>query len=98
VRALIDRNRSLLAELLREHLPEVRYVPPQAGYLTWLDCTALGLGDDPAMAFLERGKVALSSGPTFGTQGNGFARLNIATTRTLLEEAVRRMAASRSAG
>ncbi|GAC1524169.1 MAG: aminotransferase class I/II-fold pyridoxal phosphate-dependent enzyme [Polyangiales bacterium] len=90
--AIIDRNRMLLAELLAEHMPLVRYVPPQAGYLAWLDCTALGLGDDPAMAFLERGKVALSSGPSFGAQGAGFARLNIATTRALLEEAVRRMA------
>ena len=92
--AIIDRNRSLLGDLLREHLPSVRWVPPQAGYLTWLDCSALALGPDPAATFLARGKVALSSGPTFGTQGAGFARLNIATSRTLLEEAVRRMASA----
>jgi cysteine-S-conjugate beta-lyase len=92
--AILDRNRLLLADLLREHLPAVRYMPPQAGYLTWLDCRALGLGDNPARAFLQRGKVALSAGPTFGTGGDGFARLNIATTRALLEEAVRRMAAA----
>ncbi len=91
---IVDRNRALLAELLREHLPEVRYVPPRAGYLAWLDCTALGLGDDPAAVFLERGKVALSSGPTFGVEGVGFARLNIATSKALLEEAVRRMASA----
>jgi cystathionine beta-lyase len=41
---------------------------------------------------LKRGKVALSPGPAFGEQGKGFARLNIATTRSLLEEAVRRIA------
>jgi cystathionine beta-lyase len=87
----IDRNRSLLEELLRAELPRVRYVPPRAGYLAWLDCTDLGLGDDPASAFLERGRVALSSGPSFGVEGKGFARMNIATTRTLLEDAVRRM-------
>ena len=90
--AIIDRNRSLLRELLREHLPTVGYLPPQAGYLAWLDCTTLGLGDDPAASFLARGKVALSSGPSFGAEGAGFARLNMATTRALLEEAVRRMA------
>ena len=43
--------------------PRCGYVPPEAGYLAWLDCRALGLGDDPAEAFLERGRVALSSGP-----------------------------------
>lgn len=92
--SIIDRNRGLLAELLREHLPQVRYVPPRAGYLAWLDCSALGLGDDPAAAFLARGKVALSSGPSFGREGAGFARLNIATSRALLEDAVRRMASA----
>ena len=47
-------------------------------------------------AFLERGRVALSSGPTFGAEGKGFARLNLATTRALLEEAVRRIAIGRA--
>jgi cystathionine beta-lyase len=92
---ILDRNRALLADLLAAQLPGVRYVPPRAGYLAWLDCRALGLGDDPADAFLTRGRVALSPGPTFGEQGKGFARLNIGTTRALIEEAVRRMALAR---
>ena len=81
-------------ELLAEHLPGVGYRPPQAGYLAWLDCRALELGDDPAAVFLERGRVALSPGPPFGEQGRGFARLNFGTSSALLEEAVRRMAAA----
>jgi cysteine-S-conjugate beta-lyase len=94
VRAILERNRALLGSLLAEHLPEVRWIPQRAGYLCWLDCRDLGLGDDPARAFTRHGKVALSSGPMFGAQGKGFARLNIATSRGLLEEAVRRMAAA----
>lgn len=90
--AILDRNRALLGELLAEHLPAVRYLAPRAGYLAWLDCRDLGLGADPARAFLQRGKVALSAGPQFGRQGEGFARLNLATSAGLLEEAVRRMA------
>jgi cystathionine beta-lyase len=89
--AIIDRNRKRLADCLRSELPAVRYVMPQAGYLAWLDCSALTLGADPAAAFLANGRVALSSGPTFGAQGQGFARLNLATTGRLLEEAVVRM-------
>jgi cysteine-S-conjugate beta-lyase len=91
--AILDRNRHLLAELLAAHLPGARYVPPQASYLAWIDLRELGLGDDPAKAMLVRGRVALSPGPSFGAGGAGFARLNIATTRALLEEAVGRMAA-----
>jgi cystathionine beta-lyase len=90
----LDRNRRLLGELLADRLPQVGYLPPQAGYLAWLDCRALGLGDDPAAAFLERGQVALSEGPRFGEQGRGFARLNFGTSSALLEQAVRRMAAA----
>jgi cystathionine beta-lyase len=88
----LDRNRDLLGELLEEHLPRVRYARPDAGYLAWLDCRELALGDDPAQAFLEQGRVALSSGPVFGEEGRGYARLNFGTSKALLEEAVRRMA------
>lgn len=91
VLAILRRNRALLVDLLAEHLPAVRYVMPRASYLAWLDCRALGLGDDPAKHFLAKGRVALSPGPPFGDGGNGHARLNLATTRTLLEEAVLRM-------
>jgi len=74
--------------------PARRPPAPQAGYLTWLDCREAGLGDDPAAVFLDRGRVALVSGPTFGPQGAGFARLNVGTTPELVEEAVRRLAAA----
>lgn len=90
----LERNRATLADLLAEHLPAVRYLPPQAGYLAWLDCRELGLGEDPAEAFLERGRVALSQGLPFGHEGRGFARLNFGTSSALLGEAVRRMAAA----
>ncbi|MFF8674030.1 MalY/PatB family protein [Streptomyces sp. NPDC015242] len=90
----LDANRHLLADLLAEHLPAVRYRPGDATYLAWLDCRALGLGDDPADVFLRRGRVALTSGPPFGTGGAGHARLNLATSPEVLTEGVRRMAAA----
>jgi len=92
--AQLAENRARLSQLLGEHLPRVRYVPPEASCLAWLDCRALGLGYDPAAAFLSRGRVALSGGPGFGAQGRGFARLNMGTSPELMEEAVRRMAAA----
>lgn len=94
VRTQLAGTRQLLARLLAERLPQVRYRPPEASYLTWLDCRALGLGGDPAAVFLERGRVALSRGLDFGDEGWGYARLNIATSSRLVAEAVRRMAAS----
>jgi cystathionine beta-lyase len=90
--AVLDHNRTLLAELLAEHLAGVGYSQPRAGYLAWLDLRALDLGEDPSEALLEQGKVALSPGPSFGRQGAGFARLNIGTSPALVEEAVERIA------
>ncbi|MFY1632721.1 MalY/PatB family protein [Solwaraspora sp. WMMB335] len=94
VRAAIDANRRLLVEQLAAHLPQVRYAPGQATYLAWLDCRALGLGDDPAAVFRDRGRVALSAGPDFGSGGAGHARLNLAAAPQVVVAAVRRMAAS----
>ncbi|GAB2871835.1 aminotransferase class I/II-fold pyridoxal phosphate-dependent enzyme [Streptomyces deserti] len=90
----LDANRRLLTGLLAEHLPAIRYRPGEATYLAWLDCRALGLGDDPAEVFLTRGRVALNSGIPFGTGGAGHARLNLATSPEVIREGVRRMAAS----
>lgn len=101
----LDDNRRLLGRLLEEHLPGVRWTPPEATYLAWLDCRALGLDDGtatadrglvtsssgPAGAFLRRARVALSAGPAFGSGGAGHVRLNFATTSRILAEAVRRM-------
>ncbi|MEV7005873.1 aminotransferase class I/II-fold pyridoxal phosphate-dependent enzyme [Streptosporangium sp. NPDC051022] len=88
VRALLARNRRAVAEGLPEG---VGYLPPEATYLAWLDCGALGLGDDPSAFFLERAKVMLFRGPDFGPEGRGFARLNFATSPAVLDELLTRM-------
>ena len=89
----LDERRHLLAGLLAQHLPQVGYVPPEATFLAWLDCRALGL-DDPYATFLERGRVALEPGRKFGPGGDGFVRLNLAASNAVLTEAVERMAAA----
>jgi cysteine-S-conjugate beta-lyase len=89
--AQIDANATALPDLLAQSGLAIGYRKPQASFLAWLDCRPLGLGDDPAAVFLDRGRVALSRGPDFGTQGRGFARLNMGTSPALLAEAVRRM-------
>ncbi|MGV3480766.1 MAG: MalY/PatB family protein [Sphingobium sp.] len=86
----LQARRDQLAMLLAAHCPAIGYVPPEAGYLAWLDCRALGI-EDPAGYFLERAKVALSAGPDFGAPGAGHVRLNFATSAVILEEIVGRM-------
>ncbi|MGV9245503.1 MalY/PatB family protein [Streptomyces sp. NPDC003710] len=101
----LDANRHLLGQLIETHLPVVRYYPPQATYLAWLDCTRLGLHSDqqmggpgvvsdmagPAKMFLDEARVALSSGHVFGSGGAGCVRLNFATSPAILRQALASM-------
>jgi cystathionine beta-lyase len=91
VRALLDENRHALTALLADELPGVRYRPPDATYLAWLDCRDAGLGDDPAATFRARG-VEVSPGQQFGIEGVGHVRLNVATSPQILAATVRAMA------
>ena len=74
------------------HQGAMKGEPPDATYLAWLDCTRLGLGDDPAEVFERAGRVAVNPGPAFGEPGRGHVRVNLATHPELLAEGVRRMA------
>jgi cysteine-S-conjugate beta-lyase len=90
----LDRNRAQLHQDLAERLPQIRWRPPQATYLAWLDCTRLGLGDEPAAAFLDRGRLALGRGLDYGQPGAGHVRLNYATSPEHLTDAIDRMSAT----
>ena len=97
VLASLDDNRRLLADLLADELPGVRYRMPQATYLAWLDLSTLGWGDDPAAHALEHARVALAPGPGFGADaGRGHARLNFACSPEVLSEAITRIADARN--
>ena len=88
----LDRNRRLLADLLAERLPQVRYRPPEGTYLAWLDCRELALPQSPGAFFLERAGVAFVDGPECGAPGAGHVRLNLATPAPVLRRIVDRMA------
>lgn len=88
----LDRNRVLLEDLLVRHLPGSRYRIPDAGYLAWIDVSALGLGESPARRILKEARVALNAGSSFGAEGEGHVRLNFGTSPEILTEAVERIA------
>ncbi|HIW67293.1 MAG TPA: aminotransferase class I/II-fold pyridoxal phosphate-dependent enzyme [Candidatus Dietzia merdigallinarum] len=92
MRAALASNLDLMEKLMAEHLPRARWRRPDSGFVAWLDLRGYpGLGDDPAALFLSEGRVALSSGPAFGTEGKGFARLNFACSEEILTETFERI-------
>ncbi len=92
VRAYLGANRDHVAAALARRRG-VEHVPPEATYLAWLDLRAAGLGDEPAADLLATARIALSPGLDFGEAGRGFARLNFATPRAVLDEIVGRLVA-----
>jgi len=92
-------NRALVEEFVAKRLPRVKFTPPEGTYLTWLDLRDYHLLDDkgqdrPAAWLREHAGVALTEGHECGAEGDGFARLNIATPRPILRQALEQIAAA----
>jgi cystathionine beta-lyase len=87
-------NRDHLISRLHREAPQVRGYAPEGTYLVWLDFRATHLGENPAEVLREQGRVALNAGIDYGTGGVGFARINVATSREVLDAAIDRMLAT----
>lgn len=80
-------------EFLKENIPAVKSHIPQGTYLLWLDMKGLGFQTQKELMhfLLYQAKIALNSGDTFGKNGEGFVRLNCATSRNVLEQAMHQL-------
>ena len=85
-------NAAWLEEAVRTRLSPLKLRRPEATYLAWIDCRALGLDDAGLKRFFaQEAKIGLNPGIMFGTPGSGWMRLNFGTSRAILEEAVARI-------
>ncbi|MEE3362123.1 MAG: MalY/PatB family protein [Anaerovoracaceae bacterium] len=93
--AVLKSNAEYIADFLSRRLPGVRYRIPEATYLAWLDFRDYGLSNAELHdLMIHKAKVAPDDGPTFSAagDGDGFQRLNFACPRSLLDEALTRIA------
>jgi cystathionine beta-lyase len=88
----LDQNRKLVEKLIATKAPAIKYRIPDFGYLAWLDLSALGLGEDPSAAILEKGKLAVNGGVLYGPKHKSFVRLNFGTSPEIITEAFDRLA------
>lgn len=90
IMAYLADNRLLLDEVVSTRMPDVQMRIPDATYLAFLDCRALGLDESP-QAYLQReAKVCYTDGALCGDAGAGFVRANFATPRPVLEQMLER--------
>lgn len=83
----IRNNINYLADFLKNRIPEIKPIIPEATYLVWLDCRSLNLSDDELKNFIiNKAGLGLNHGPVFGKGGEGFQRINVATPVELLQK------------
>ncbi len=100
----VEGNVDFVIDFMAKHIPLIRPIRPQASYLVWLDCRGLGLNHEELLdLFVNKARLALNDGEIFfgseeeniaatGGKGHGFMRLNVGTQRSVLEQAMHRLA------
>ncbi len=89
----VEGNIEYVIGFLKEKVPSILPIKPQASFLLWLDCAGLGMNDEELKGFMvnEVG-VGMNQGPTFGPGGNGHQRLNVGTPRQNLVKVIEKLA------
>lgn len=88
----LQGNRDYIVDFIEENLPQLRCFNPEGTFLIWIDCREMGLDHDSLNRFLvEKAGLGLNEGLMFGQQGECCVRLNFATRRDLLKEALNRL-------
>ena len=88
----LEGNIDFVVDYCRKHIPELNPLRPQASYLLWLDCRALGLSHTQLLdLFINKAHLALNDGEMFGIEGHGCMRMNVGCPRSMLEKAMKQL-------
>lgn len=88
----IYANLQYMKSFIEAHIPTIRVIEPEFAYLVWLDLR--NIATDPAQLddfLVKKARLALNNGAMYGEGGHGFARVNIACPRKILEAALERI-------
>ena len=98
LRVYIEENKKYVTDFIAREIPQMKVVPSEATYLMWLDCQAYTKDSNKLYAFIRKESgLYLASGREYGTNGDGFLRLNVATTRKNVEDGMERLKQSMKA-
>lgn len=91
----LSDNFDFVVDYCEKHIPQIRTYAPDATYLMWLDCRALGLSNEALHDFMiQKAGLGLNDGCAFGRSLSGFMRLNAACPRSVLEQALKQLEAA----
>lgn len=85
----VEGNVDLVMDFCRDRLPVIKPVRPEATYMIWLDCRAMGMnGPELNRLFVDEAGVGMNEGSRFGPGGEGFMRMNLACPRATVLRAL----------
>lgn len=88
----IEDNIDFAIGYIKTHMPKLKVIKPQGTYLLWVDFNGLNVDDKVLKdALINKGKVALSCGSSFGIGGDGYYRINLACPKSMVLEALKRI-------
>lgn len=88
----IEDNVDFAIEYIKTNIPKLKVKKPEGTYLLWVDFNSLNVDEkDLKDALINKGRVALSSGSSFGIGGGGYYRINLACPRAMVLEALKRI-------
>ena len=91
----VEENIAFLDKYLKENMPKISFIRPQASYLVFLDARELGMPQERLVEFfLKEAKVAMNDGTMFGQEGAGFMRMNLGCPRATLQQALEQINAA----
>ncbi|SFJ39962.1 cystathione beta-lyase [Halobacillus dabanensis] len=89
---VLENHRDYVMERFHNETSSIRVIPAEGTYLLWLDCRKLHMEQKELKSFMQKqAKVGLNDGASFGEEGKGFMRLNIAAPKSILEDGVSRI-------
>jgi cystathionine beta-lyase len=88
----LEGNINYLIDYCKLYIPQINPLRPQASYLVWIDCRALGLTHPQLLdLFINKARLALNDGEMFGNGGQGFMRMNVGAPRAVLKQALQQL-------
>ncbi|MEY8307905.1 PatB family C-S lyase [Erysipelotrichaceae bacterium 51-3] len=88
----LQGNFDYVCDYCQKYIPQIQPNNPDATYLMWLDCRALGMSNEELRDFfIYKAKLGLNEGYTFGRSLSGYMRLNAACPRSTLEKAMKQL-------
>ena len=91
----VEANIDFMEQYLKDNMPKMGMIRPQASFLVFLDARGLGLPHDKLVEFFVReAKVGMNDGAMFGEEGSGYMRMNLGCPRSVLEKALNQIKAA----